>query len=75
MKIRSPNGNMTDIRKLKRLMRHYLRYWRRDDAPFDQWAGRRPPNVTWRKAISGYARQRNTQHRMDKITASMKAKR
>ena len=67
MKIHTLSGEMIDARKIKRLLRHHLRDYRSGKLPIENWAGRRPPSVTWRKHISNMARQRNFQHYVNKL--------
>ncbi|WP_159918355.1 hypothetical protein [Pantoea sp. 18069] len=48
-----------------------LRDYRSGKLPIEKWRGKRPPTVTWRKAISMMGRQRNHQHRVEQTRARM----
>lgn len=61
MKFKLSNGRLIDYRKVKRLLGHHLRDYRTGKLPMVNWAGRRPPSVTWRKHQSNVNRQRNWQ--------------
>ena len=67
MKIHALSGKMIDVRRIKRLLGHHLRDYRSGKMPIENWGGKRPPSVTWRKHISKMARQRNHQRRVDRM--------
>lgn len=71
MKIHTLSGKRIDARRIKRMLGWYLRDYRSGKHPMERWAGRRPPAVTWRKAISMMGRQRNHQHRVEQTRARM----
>lgn len=72
MKVHTLSGQMVDFRRIKRLLGYSLRDYRNGKLPLERWAGKRPPTPTWRKHISMMSRQRNHQHRVDKIRERLK---
>lgn len=71
MKIHTLSGKHIDARRIKRMLGWHLRDYRSGKLPIDRWAGKRPPTVFWRKAISMMGRQRNHQHRVEQIRVRM----
>lgn len=71
MKIHTLGGKMIDARRIKRQLGYHLRDYRTGKLPIEKWAGRRPPSITWRKAISMMGRQRNHQHRVNQLRARL----
>ena len=75
MKIHTLSGKLVDVRRIKRMLGWHLRDYRSGKWPIENWAGRRPPSVTWRKHISAMARQRNHQHRVDQMRQRLNSSR
>lgn len=71
MKIHTLSGKRIDARRIKRMLGWHLRGYRNGKFPIENWRGKRPPTVTWRKAISMMGRQRNHQHRVEQTRARM----
>lgn len=67
MKIHTLGGKMIDTRRIKRMLGYHLRDYRNGKLPMENWAGRRSPTKTWRKAIAMMGRQKNHQHRVNCI--------
>ena len=71
MKIHTLSGKRIDARRIKRMLGWHLRDYRSGKLPIENWAGKRPPTVTWRKHISRMARQRNHQYRVEQTRARL----
>lgn len=74
MKIHTLSGKLVDVRRIKRILGWHLRDYRNGKLPIENWSGRRPPSVTWRKHISAMARQRNHQHRVEQTRQRLNRK-